>query len=131
MNTQAVRWLAILTLFLPAYAGSANEAALTLNGEFAWDAYERGKLKAVFTPAGDERWDVAFHFHWSGQPRVFSGTAEGSLTEGKLEGEVRTENKRRTWVFRGSFEDGRFRGSHAEVSSRGRERDTGSLTLKR
>ena len=126
----------ILTLLLPAYVVGADSVAAsnesqTLTGEYRWDSYERGRLEAVFTPAGDGRWEVAFHFRWSGQPRVFSGTAVGNLTSGELRGEVQSENKRRTWVFRGSFKNGKFRGTHAEVSWRGRERETGTLTLQR
>ena len=129
--------LAALILLLPAYAdeaegsGAAGNQAQTLTGEYRWDSYERGRLEAVFTPDGAGGWEVAFHFRWSGQPRIFSGTAEGNLTSGELRGEVQSENKRRTWVFRGSFKNGKFRGTHAEVSWRGRERETGTLTLQR
>jgi hypothetical protein len=49
---------------------------------------------------------------------VYSGTAEGSLSEGK----------KRTFTFTGEFDDGRFSGTHSETTG-GREASTGTLTL--
>lgn len=120
---------ALLATLLVAVVHAASQQTLT--GEYRWHQSERGSLKAVFTPAGENRWDVDFHFQFQGRPHVYSGTAAGSLVDGTLEGKVSTENKRRTFTFRGAFaDDGIFRGTHAELSG-GRESRTGTLTLRR
>ncbi|MEM9557134.1 MAG: hypothetical protein AAGC60_22945 [Acidobacteriota bacterium] len=109
----------------------ASDGVQTLDGEFLWSSQrERGDLEATFESTGDGEWNVSFRFQWSGQPRTFSGTATGSLTDGPLRGTVYNENERRTWKFAGSFKDGVFRGEHEELK-RGRSVDTGTLTLRR
>ena len=101
----------------------------TLNGQFIWEGgNSTGDLEAIFTPNGDDGWNVDFHFEFRGKPHVYSGTASGSLSEGKLEGRVLNENKKRTFTFEGSFEDGAFSGTHAEVNG-DKASSTGTLTL--
>ena len=118
----------ILTLVGAAFAGDESQ---TLIGEYQWDqAGIDGELKAVFTPTGENQWDVSFHFDFRSEPHVYSGSAEGNLVDGTLQGEVKNENKKRTFTFTGSFEDGIFRGTHREIT-RGRAADTGTLTLGR
>ena len=73
---------------------------------------------------------MTFRFSFRDKPRVYTGTATGSLTEGALEGTVVNDDKKRTFTFSGAFENGSFRGSHAEATA-GRERDTGTMTLGR
>jgi hypothetical protein len=85
-------------------------------------------LRAVFTPTGTDQWHVVFHFEFHGKNLVYQGTAQGSLDTGELSGEVKNENRRRTFTFQGRFHDGEFRGTHAEIKRTG-ERRTGSLTL--
>lgn len=120
--------LIVATAFLLA-PGVGAEEPQTLNGEFHWTGGgSTGDLEAVFTAAGDGVWEVAFHFEFRGQPHTYSGTAEGSLTEGALEGTVKNESKKRTFTFSGTFADGKFKGTHAEIGS-GRESSTGTLTL--
>jgi len=123
-------FLAALVVVLTAQVGGAiAEDSRTLTGEFVWSQREnRGDLEVIFTPTGEDRWDVAFHFTFRGQPHVYSGTAEGSLSEGSLQGTVNNEDKRRTFTFKGKFEDGKFTGTHAEVGD-GQEQATGTLTL--
>jgi len=107
----------------------AAEEARTLTGEFFWTQRdEQGDLKAVFTPSGEGTWDVSFHFNFRDKEHVYSGTAEGSLADGELTGEVKNEDKKRTFTFQGAFEDGTFRGTHAEVEGE-TALDTGTMTL--
>jgi glucose/arabinose dehydrogenase len=101
----------------------------TLKGSFEWTtAGQKGDLEAVFTPTGEGKWDVAFHFDFRG-PHVYAGTAEGSLSGGELKGRVQNDDKNRSFTFSGSFVDGEFHGTHAEVGDDG-EQATGTLTLK-
>ncbi len=128
--TRLVLGFALLAILLPALpTGAGNKQTLT--GSYVWNSGRPSKLKAVFTATGEDRWDVAFHFRFRSSPETFRGTAEGSLSGGTLKGEVKNRGGRgsRTFSFHGEFENGTFRGTHAEVFGR-RESSTGSLTLK-
>jgi len=119
-----------LCLLLGAFGGAVAEGARTLTGEFVWTDRDRsGDLEAIFTATGEGTWDVAFHFTFRDTPHVYSGTAEGSLSGGDLKGTVLNEDKKRTFTFSGSFKDGAFHGTHAEVEGE-RTHATGTLTLK-
>lgn len=80
-------------------------------------------------PTGEEAWDVSFHFEFRGRAHVYTGTAEGSLSRGALKGEVKNENRRRTFRFTGTTEGGTFRGTHSEIEE-GRQYGTGTLSLQ-
>jgi hypothetical protein len=123
--------LGVLGLGLALLAGSAHgDEARTLKGEYVWTkGGESGDLQAVFTPTGQDSWDVAFHFTFKGDPHVYSGSAQGPLSAGDLAGKVQNENKRRTFTFEGRVENGVFKGTHSEVED-GKETDTGTLTLR-
>jgi hypothetical protein len=123
-------WLVVaLAPLISASVIALADGKKTLNGEFNWIGRDvSGDLEAVFTPTGEGSWDVDFHFDFRGSPHVYSGTAEGSLSDGKLEGQVRNEDKKRSFTFTGSFDDGKFSGTHAETTA-GREASTGTLTL--
>ena len=86
-----------------------------------------GDLEAVFTPSGENTWGVSFRFEFRGTPHTSTGTASGSLLDGKLAGSVTNENNRRTWTFEGTCAKGSFQGRHVE-STDGRS-NTGTLTL--
>ncbi len=120
-------FLAAASLAALAVAAAGSDQR-TLKGQFVWDQGPTGNLRAVFEPTGDGKWDVDFHFKFRGRAHVYSGTATGNLADGKLEGRVKNESRRRTFTFRGEFEDGTFRGTHAEVFGE-RQRSTGTLTL--
>jgi len=125
---RTVLLLMIAAMLLPAN-GIRAEDTTTLTGEYIWTSRDtRDDLEAIFTPAGDAKWDVSFYFNFRDEPHTYTGTASGSLTEGKLEGEVRNESKQRLFVFSGQFEDGKFKGTHAEIRD-GNRRDTGTITL--
>ncbi len=101
----------------------------TFRGHWEWAATgDSGSLEAVFTPTGEGTWDVSFHFNFQG-PHVFSGTAEGSLDDGKLTGTVIDEDDERSFSFRGMFRNGKLRGTHFEVTG-GSRRRTGTLSLR-
>lgn len=122
--------LCALALLL-ALSATGNESPTKLNGEYYWDhARMTGDLEVVFEPTGERSWDVAFYFTFDGKPRIYKGTAAGSLESGPLEGKVTDENGRRRFTFEGAFEDGVFEGTHAELR-RGRESRMGTLTLSR
>ena len=125
----------LAALLIAASLGLAGDD-VTLHGQFVWnssDGETKGDLKAVFTPAGKDEWNVAFHFDWEGRSHVYEGTAQGSLSEGSLAGEVDNGDdgeQKRTYRFRGTFENGEFAGIHAKVSTEGEWRDLGTLTLR-
>ena len=109
---------------------TSAEEKRTLKGTWEWnDAGKTGDLEAVFTPTGEGKWDVAFHFEFRGEQHTYAGTAEGTLAGGDLKGRVSNENKKRTWTFTGTFTEGEFHGTHAEIVDKG-EHATGTLTLK-
>ena len=113
------------------YGVSPSNAAdnRTLTGKYM-SGYQDGEqaVRAVFKPTGEDTWNVDFNFRFNGQDHIYGGTAEGSLSEGALRGKVVNESRRRTFVFRGEFEAGKFTGRHAEIKRRG-ERQTGTITL--
>jgi hypothetical protein len=119
-----------LAILLTISAGTATaEEAQTLTGEFIWSHRSTtGDLEAIFTPKGEGKWDVAFHFEFRGKPHVYSGTAEGSLKGGELKGTVLNESKHRTFTFTGTVTEGQFSGTHAEIGDDG-AMETGTLTL--
>ena len=122
--------LTIATALLPTYAAeAATDDIRTLTGQYKWN-YQKspGKLRAVFTPVDRGNWEVVFHFTFDGRKHAYAGTAEGTLSEGELKGTVKNENRRRTFVFEGRFEEGTFRGRHAEIRGTG-QRKTGTLIL--
>ena len=130
MNVAALVLIATLT-------ASAAEPSVetggerTLVGNFMSGFQDRVKpLRAVFTPNEEDEWTVVFYFEFNGADHEYTGTARGSLDEGELSGVVENEGGRRTFTFRGEFNDrGVFSGRHAEVRG-SRSSDTGTLTLK-
>ena len=127
--------VALLTLLLSVQDGAVPSGdEVTLTGEFLWKHMNHtGDLDAVFSKTGDDAWGVEFRFVWEGELHVFSGTAEGSLTDGELRGNVVTENPQRpqTFFFAGRFERGRFTGTHKALQPSGGTHPTGTLTLRR
>lgn len=120
-----------LAVFSTAFGWCAlAEDTQTLTGEYLWERREMsGPLEAVFTPAGEGKWEVSFHFTFREESHTYTGMAEGSLTEGALSGEVLNESKERTFTFTGAFDEGVFTGTHAEIRE-GKKIDTGTMTLK-
>lgn len=131
------KFVAILcfsALLLAPGALLAEEAETqTLTGEYQWDRPDEqpGPIKAVFTATGENQWDVSFYFNFRDEDHVWSGTAEGSLTEGELSGKVMSDgDKPSPFVFEGKFEDGVFKGTHGGLRD-GERNDTGTITLSR
>jgi hypothetical protein len=125
----------VLTLMLPVQNGAVHSGdEVTLTGEFLWKHMNHtGDLDAVFTKIGDGAWGVEFRFVWEGELHVYRGTAEGSVTDGGLRGNVVTDNptRPRTFFFAGRFERGRFTGTHTALQASGGTYPTGTLTLGR
>ena len=128
MKHTALLFVAVAVLLALPNLDIQAESQQTLIGEYEWNQGPTGEIKAVFTETGNGTWKVDFYFDFRDKPHTYSGTAEGDLSQGKLEGTVKNEDKRRTFTFSGSFEDGTFHGSHAETT-RGRAGDTGTITL--
>ena len=125
--------IAVMTCLIGVASVQAAEDSTTLSGTYVWEnGNSTGDLEAVFTPTGEDRWDVSFHFAWEDGPHVYTGTAEGSLSEGELTGQVVNDNQdhEATFRFRGSFENGKFNGEHGHVQENGRLKDTGTFSLK-
>ncbi|MCP3979131.1 MAG: hypothetical protein GY716_07335 [bacterium] len=123
--------LLLAAILMAGLVGGTNlaEEPTTLNGEFNWTQRgTKGELEAVFTPTGENSWDVAFHFEFRGEPHIYAGTAEGNLKKGRLKGSVKNDNKKRTFTFDGKVKDGVFQGTHAETTG-GKPIDTGTLKL--
>lgn len=122
-------WLIVSVALLIAMGGVATAAEnQTWNGEYNWNNGGEGPLKGVFTARGEDSWKVAFHFRFNGKKYVYKGTAEGSLSGGRLAGEVTHRGRR--WTFEGTVKDGTFQGSHTEMGQDGAF-ETGTMTLSR
>ena len=125
----------VLTLLLSVQDGAVPSGdEVTLTGEFLWKHMNHtGDLDAVFTKTGDGAWGVEFRFVWEGELHVFRGTAEGSLTDGELRGNVVTDSPERpqTFFFAGTSDGGRFTGTHRALQPSGGTHPTGTLTLGR
>jgi hypothetical protein len=118
-----------LLLLIAVSAGVSEDGKRTLKGSYDWVGGKSGPLTADFFPTDEAgRWKVEFRFDFHG-PHLYTGTASGSLDEGSLSGEVESDQRKRTFVFSGSFQDGEFSGTHTETT-KGRESDTGTMTLK-
>lgn len=112
-------------------SNAADDGKRTLNGLYT-SGFTNGpqRLRAEFTPAEDGTWTVDMHFRWEGRDRVYTGVAEGSLSEGLLHGRVRNEDRTRIFTFRCEFDKKkRCKGKHSEVVRTG-ESETGTITLK-
>ena len=118
-----------LALLIAVSAGMADDDKRILKGSYNWNDSKSGDLTAYFFPMEEaETWKVEFRFDFHG-PHLYTGTAKGKLDEGELSGEVVSDQRRRTFVFQGSFKDGKFSGTHSETT-KGRESSTGTMTLK-
>ena len=118
-----------VALLIAVSAGMAADGKRTLKGSYNWNDSKSGELTADFFPTDEaDTWKVEFRFDFHG-PHLYTGTAKGKLDEGKLSGEVVSDQRRRTFVFQGSFKDGKFSGTHNETTG-GREQSTGTMTLK-
>jgi len=130
--TQRIRWIALLGIFILAAMPGFGADDVTLEGEFVWerdDGSEGGDLKATLTPTGDGEWDVSFEFEWEDGPHVYSGTCSGSL-DGELSGEITGDSDRKPkFTFAGTFEDGKFNGTHKRIGRDGKLKATGTMTL--
>lgn len=117
-----------------ALAGTAiADETVTLEGSFVWardDGDVTGDLTAVMTAAGEDEWNVAFHFIWEEEPTVYRGRATGALGNGTLAGSAKSGDERDlSFRFSGEFENGTFQGTHSFVMDDGSLRQGGSLTL--
>ncbi len=131
MTPAAIVLIAALALPASVQPAAETESSRTLTGNFMSGFQDKVKpLRAIFTPADGSEWNVVFYFRFNGQDHEYTGTAQGDLEQGELSGVVKNEGGRRTFTFQGEFDQGVFKGKHAELRS-GDERETGTLTLER
>lgn len=125
-----MRWAAAIALLFMGFVGAGEPTTTTFTGSYIWTRPEakEGDLKAVFTTKGDGVYEVSFYFVFEGVDHVYSGTAKGSLKNGKLAGEVKDEKKEHTFTFAGMCKEGAFSGTHHVLNEKG-ENKTGTLTL--
>ncbi len=133
---RSIRLVGGLVALMLVLTGAVAADDVTLEGSFVWtrdDGDRTGDLRAVFTPAGDDEWTVAFHFVWEDEPHVYMGTATGNLSSGPLEGtaEGDDENHKISFRFSGEVEDGTFTGTHGYITGDGSLKQAGTLTLAR
>lgn len=127
-----IRWFALPAILvltaMPIFAGDD----VTLKGGFVWereDGNHDGELTATLTPTSDGEWSIAFAFDWEDGPHVYTGTCSGSL-DGGLSGDITSDGEREMkFKFSGSFEDGKFSGTHGFVTKEGEYKPAGTLTL--
>lgn len=123
-----------LLVTLPGLAVAEDAAAdsETLTGQFKWNRMDDpGDIKAVFTATGENTWDVSFYFDFRDEPHVYTGTAEGSLTDGALKGKVMSDGEKPSpFSFEGKFVDGTFEGVHHSLRDE-EPAETGTITLSR
>ena len=103
-----------------------TDKTVKMVGDYTWSG-KPGKTNVVFEKTQTGKWDVAFHFTFSGKKHVYRGTAAGSLDKGELKGTVQNEEKNRTFYFKGSCKKGKFTGTHTEEGYD----DVGTLTLRK
>ena len=100
-------------------------------GEYKWvrtKGEKKGTVTAQFTPDGEDKWKVKFFFKWGKSDHVYSGTATGSVKDGKLEGTVLNDDKKRSFTFKGIVKNGILTGTHNETT-KDREKKTGTITM--
>ncbi len=127
----AAALLAAAILLPAALSDAADDGQRVLTGRYTSGYQDRpANLRAVFTPDGIGGWKVVFHFSHAGQRHQYRGEASGDLVTGSISGRVQNEGGSRTFTFRCEFDDkGRCEGRHFEIY-RGREHETGKLTLR-
>lgn len=132
MKKAALTLVAVLLVFLvPGFSSAADEPKVQkMTGEFKWNRMdEPGELKAFFKPTGENTWDVAFYFEFRDEPHIYRGTAEGSLKQGTLKGNVMTDGDEPSpFTFEGTVKDGKFEGTHASMREE-EPQETGTLSL--
>ncbi|MCG8461092.1 MAG: hypothetical protein MI919_32815 [Holophagales bacterium] len=120
-----------LLLVLPGMAVAGEAESKTFEGEYQWNRQdEPGAIKAVFTATGENQWKVDFYFTFREEDHVYSGTAEGSLENGSLTGEVVSDGEEpHPFTFEGTVKNGVFEGTHASVGGEEKQ-DTGTISLR-
>ena len=132
-RVRALGILAVVVFLAP--WGAADESgtrpglSVQLEGEYVWNHEDYvGPLSATLEPT-DDGYAVALTFEFRTKTYTYSGHAHGDLT-GELKGQVQPPKRGRTFEFVGRFEDGVFRGRHAEITD-GSRYETGTMTLTR
>ncbi len=129
----------VLLLCLWVATGLAQEPPpeVTMKGQYIWIKTPRVRddVTATFSPVGQDRWKVSFHFNWHKKDHVYEGEAQGNLINGKLEGWVAEDAIGAIYRFKGVTKKGVFSGSHLQVQTRAGQEDllinTGTLEMSR
>ena len=131
--TARVRLIVLLALAFTAGLPCPAGETIDFEGSFVWERNEKteqGTLAVTLTPIAKNRWDVEFRFDWEGEPRLFTGTAWGSLS-GTLTGKVDSDDPGHPLKFRfeGDFTEGAFVGTHGYYNGLGKLVESGTLKL--
>jgi hypothetical protein len=127
--------LSTITILL-IFTHTAVAKDVNLKGTYKWvrkKGNTSGNIVATFTQTGKNQWKAAFKFNWKKTPHVYTGTATGSLTDGKIEGKIFNDTKKRTFTFTGVVKNGVLKATHKEIKKRkGKEIiiDTGTIEMK-
>lgn len=116
------------------WAGEGEKAGkpVTFTGTFNWK--RQGKkthdLKGIFTPDGENKYKVVWHFKWRKKPVKYEGFVNGNIQNGEISGEGWTANKKRRWTFKGVAKNWTLQCNHTEVSNKKKPVPTGTFTIK-
>ena len=100
-------------------------------GEYKWvrtKGEKKGTVTAEFAPDGENKWKVKFFFKWGKKDHIYTGTATGSVKDGKLKGTVLNDTKKRSFTFEGTVKEGTLTGTYNETT-KGRAKKTGVITM--
>ena len=118
---------------LPELAKASKKVTnYTIEGTYNWSAQgdRQHTVTAVFNETAPGKYSVDFSFTWGDKAHVYKGTAEGSLSDGKLIGSVRADDQpNRQFGFNGTSVKGVFSGDHHEKRGN-HEAGTGKITWK-
>lgn len=118
---------------LPELAKTSKKVTnYTIEGTYNWSAQgdRQHTVTAVFNETAPGKYSVDFSFTWGDKAHVYKGTAEGSLSDGKLIGSVRADDQpNRQFGFNGTSVKGVFSGDHHEKRGN-HEAGTGKITWK-
>lgn len=113
-------------------AAQPGAGDLKFAGTFVWNNKKDKShpINAVFTPNGEKKWNVVFTFNWGKGPQTWKGTAEGTLKDGEIKGDVKSGDEKRNFNFTGAEKNGAFECTHNELKG-GKPLATGSMTIKK
>lgn len=99
-------------------------------GEYTWNDGQPSPLEAVFTPAGESKWNVELSWSSGRRKGTYRGRARGSLQQGELVCDVENKEGEPNYRIEAQVDGDLLEGQHYEVHS-GRRKPSGTLRLER